>query len=87
MIRNTFQTSLSLIPTDWLRLRVAQVPRCRDLAIFGVTTDVQTDRQTDYLTPAHTRRVKTMCRSAVGTVNECIYKGQQTASICDAHGP
>ena len=31
------QASLSLIPTDWLRLGVAQVPRCRDLAIFVVT--------------------------------------------------
>ena len=41
------QTSLSLIPTDWLRLRVAQVPRCRDLAIFVVTTDGQMDRWTD----------------------------------------
>ena len=43
------QASLSLIPTDWLRLRVAQVPRCRDLAIFVVTTDGQTDRQTNRL--------------------------------------
>ena len=38
------QASSSLIPTDWLRLRAAQVPRCRDLAIFVVTT---TDRQVD----------------------------------------
>ena len=30
------------------------MPRCRDLAIFVVTT---TDRQTDYFTPAHARRV------------------------------
>ena len=37
------QADLSLIPTDWSRLRVAQVPRCRDLAIFMVTTDGQTD--------------------------------------------
>ena len=43
------QASLSLISTDWLRLRVAQVPRSRDLAIFVVTTD----GQTDYFTPAH----------------------------------
>ena len=41
------QASLSLIPTDWLRLRVAQVPRCRDLAILVVTTDRRTDGQTD----------------------------------------
>ena len=59
------QASLSLIPTDWSRLRVAQVPRCRDLAIFVVTTDRQTDRrtdgqmgrQTDYFTPVHVRGV------------------------------
>ena len=37
-------SSQSLIPTDWLRLRVAQVPRCRDLAIFVVTTDRRTDK-------------------------------------------
>ena len=36
------QASFSLILTDWSRLRVAQMPRCRDLAIFMVTT---TDRQ------------------------------------------
>ena len=33
-----------LIPTDWIRLRVAQMPRSRDLAIFVVTTDGRTDR-------------------------------------------
>ena len=34
------QPSLSL--SDWLRLvRVAQVPRCRDLTVFVVTTDGQ----------------------------------------------
>ena len=43
------QASLSSISTDWLRLRVAQVPRCRDLAIFVVTTDRHTDGQTDRL--------------------------------------
>ena len=41
------QVSLSLIPTDWLRLRVGQVPRCRDLVIFVVTTDRRTGGQTD----------------------------------------
>ena len=40
------QASFSLIPTDWLRLRVAQNPRSQDLVIFMVTT---TDRQTDKL--------------------------------------
>ena len=40
------QAGLSLIPTDWSHLRVAQVPRCRDLAIFVVTTDGDT---ADYL--------------------------------------
>ena len=34
-------------------LRIAQVPRCRDLAVFVVTTD-------DYFTPAHARGVKTL---------------------------
>ena len=34
---------LSLISTDWLRLRTAQVPRCRDMAIFMVMTDRLTD--------------------------------------------
>ena len=47
------QASLWLIPTDWLRLRVVQVPRCQDLAIFVVTTDGQMDRQTNYFTLAH----------------------------------
>ena len=49
MIRSTFKpVCTSLILTDWLRLRVAQVPRCRDLAIFVVTTDGKMDRWTDY---------------------------------------
>ena len=38
------QAIVSLIPTDWLRLRVAQVPRCQDLVIFVMTTDGQTDK-------------------------------------------
>ena len=33
------------------------MPRCRDLVILVVTTDGQTDRQTDYFTPAHARGV------------------------------
>ena len=37
------------------------MPRCRNLAIFVVTTDGQIDRQTDtqtdYFTPAHVRGV------------------------------
>ena len=33
------------------------MPRCRDLAIFVVTT---TDRQTDYFTPAHAGGVITL---------------------------
>ena len=61
------QASLLLIPTDWSHLQVAQVPRCRDVVIFVVTTDGQTDRrtdgqmdrQTDYFTPAHARGVTT----------------------------
>ena len=43
------QASLLLIPTDWLCLLVAQMPRSRDLAIFVVTTDGQVDKQTDRL--------------------------------------
>ena len=38
------QASLSLTPTDWLRLRVAQVPGCRDRAIFVVPDSRRTDR-------------------------------------------
>ena len=30
--------SFSLISTDWLRLQVAQMPRCRNLVIFVVMT-------------------------------------------------
>ena len=44
-----FEANLSLISTDWLRLRAAQVPRCRDMAIFVVTTDRLIDRQIDML--------------------------------------
>ena len=51
------QASLSLIPTDWLRLRVAQVSRCRDLAIFVVTTDGQMDKTNRHFTLAHARGV------------------------------
>ena len=43
------QASLSLISTGWLRLRAAQVPRCRDKAIFVVTTD----RQANYFAPVY----------------------------------
>ena len=32
------QASFSLISTDWLCLQVAQMPTCRDLAMFAVTT-------------------------------------------------
>ncbi len=42
-------------PIDSLYLRVAEMPRCRDLAIFVRTTD---DRQTDYLTPAAHARTR-----------------------------
>ena len=44
MIQSTFKPVLrSLIPTDWICLRVAQMPRSQDLMIFVVTTDGQTD--------------------------------------------
>ena len=55
MIQSTFKPVFLLIPTDWSRLRVAQMPRSRDLVIFMVTTEGQTDRQTNYFTPAHAR--------------------------------
>ena len=38
-----FKAHSRLIPTDWIRLRVAQMPRSQDLMIFVVTTDGQTD--------------------------------------------
>ena len=50
--------------TDWIRLRVAQMPRSRDLVIFVVTK--QTDRQTNYFTPAHTHGVIMIVREGVG---------------------
>ena len=43
----TMADKKTLFVTDWSRLRVAQVPRCRDLAIFVVTTDRRTDGRTD----------------------------------------
>ena len=66
------QASLSLISTDWLRLRVALGPRFRDLAIFVVTTD----RQTDYFTPAHARGVINLCVSRINAM-------QGLASLCE----
>ena len=51
------QAIFSLISTDWLCLQVAQMSRCRDLAIFVVTTTIDTDRQTEYFTPVHVRGV------------------------------
>ena len=51
------QASFLLIQTDWIRLRITQMPRYQDLEIFVVTTDGQTDRQmdgqTDYFTPGY----------------------------------
>ena len=49
------QASFLIISIDRLRLQIAQMPRCRDLAIFVVLTI--TDRQTDYFTLAQVRRV------------------------------
>ena len=40
------EASFSPTSTDWLYFRVAEMPRCQDLAILVVTT---TDRQTDQL--------------------------------------
>ena len=52
--KNDSKHSLSPTSTDWLRLRAAlQVPRCRDLAIFVLTTS---------FTPAHARGVTNKLR-------------------------
>jgi hypothetical protein len=56
-----FEASLSTICTDSLCLRIAEVPRCRDLAIFVRTTDDRrqtTDTQTDCFTPAAHARTR-----------------------------
>ena len=39
-----YLSQFSLISTDWLCLLVIRMPTHRDLAIFVVTTDRQTDR-------------------------------------------
>jgi hypothetical protein len=53
------EAGFSTILIDSLYLRVAQMPRSRDLAIFVLMTDAgQTDTQTNCFTPAahaHTR--------------------------------
>jgi hypothetical protein len=48
------EAGFSTISTDSLCLRVAQMPRSRDLAIFVLTTD----RQTDCFTPAAHARTR-----------------------------
>ena len=50
--------SLSLIPTDWLCLRVAQMPTSQDLVIFVVTAD-------RLLYPAHAHGV-----NIAGNINQ-----------------
>jgi hypothetical protein len=46
------------IPTDSLYLRVAQMPRSRDLAIFCADDRRRTDIQTDCVTPAAHARTR-----------------------------
>ena len=76
------QASISLISTDWLCLRVAQMPTCQDLVIFVVTTDRQTDRQTDYFTPVHACRVITYSIDRL-TINVNLYMhGNLIAKFC-----
>jgi hypothetical protein len=41
------EESFSAISTALLYLRVAQMPRCPDLAIFVLTNNKQTDKQTE----------------------------------------
>ena len=57
MIQSTFKPVFLLIQTDWIRLRITQMPRYQDLEISVATTDGQTDRQmdrqTDYFTPGY----------------------------------
>ncbi len=45
-------------PIDLLYLRVAEMPRCPDLAIFVRTTDDRRQTQTDYFTPAAHARAR-----------------------------
>jgi hypothetical protein len=56
------EADFSTISTDWLRLRVAQTRRSRDVAIFVLTTDTvtdgQADTQTDCFTPAAHARTR-----------------------------
>jgi hypothetical protein len=52
------EAGFSTISTDSLCLRVAQIPRSPDLAFFVLTTDRQTDTQTDRFTPAAHARTR-----------------------------
>ena len=55
------------------------MPRCRDLAIFMVTTTTMTtDRQTAYLTPAHARGI--IIWEGLGSENEVIHTHTHTVS-------
>ena len=70
--------SFSTILTVWLCLRVAQVPKSRDLAILCWQTDKQTDRQNRLLYPLlRTRtRGKDHCRLYV-----FMYRGISTIQL------
>jgi hypothetical protein len=57
------EASFSPSTIDSLYLRVTEMPRCRDLAIFVRTTD---NRQTDCLTPAAHARTRGNNRSERG---------------------
>ena len=70
--------SVSLIMTDWICLRVAQMPRSQDLAIFVVTTDEQMDRRTD-------RPNTYPCACTRG--NDTLNKKEQRANMYIQHTP
>ena len=75
----THSSQFSLISTDWLHLRVAQIPRCRDLVVFVVTTT--TDRQTDYFIPGHARSPVHACIIISVVCNDCFLYVQPLAEL------
>ena len=51
------ESNFSLFLTVWLYLQTAQMPRCRDLAIFVPTDDRRQQTKPIALSLAHVRRV------------------------------
>ena len=58
------------------------MPRCRDLAIFVVTTDRRTDGRTDNFTPAHARGVINMISRAVLFADGAIVLSKSITRYC-----